>query len=147
MSNENFKFISFESGLERIAHARKELGLTEQNTTVLTSRDPFAQRIRESLSIRKLPAGFQKWQLPFALTGKGAQFFISVAQAGAGVEEHLHEEGDGIRVIVSGSIEYAGLELTAGDWMFIPQNVPYAFNAGKYGATMFYCYACCCVPN
>lgn len=146
MSQENFNFISFDAGLARIANARKELGLNDRNANIITSRDPIAERMRESLSIKKMPEGFQKWQLPFAFDAIGAQFFISVAQAGARVEEHYHEEGDGLRVILSGNIEYAGSELTAGDWMFIPKKERYSFTVGKYGASMFYCYACCCVP-
>lgn len=146
MSKASFDFISFEDGLHRVAEARRELGMAERTTQIVTSRDPSAERLREALKIAKLPAGFQKWQLPVAITETGAQFFMSVAQAGAAVEEHSHEEGDGLRVIISGSIDYAGQELTAGDWMFIPAKASYSFKVGHQGASMFYCYKCCCVP-
>lgn len=146
MSKASFNFISFEKGLQRIASARKRLGLEERATKIVTSRDLEAEKLVEQLQVSKLPIGFQKWQLPVAISETGAQFFMSVAQAGSAVEEHSHEEGDGLRVIVSGSIMYDGKELVAGDWMFIPAKAAYSFKVGRHGATMFYCYACCCVP-
>jgi uncharacterized RmlC-like cupin family protein len=142
-----FSFITFADGIARVAAARKQIGLEKRSNAVLTSRDPSSQRLVETLKVSRVPKGFTKWQLPFAFEGTGAQFFVSVAEPGAIVEEHFHEEGDGVRFIVGGSITYAGQELTAGDWMFIPEKVPYSFNVGRMGAIMCYCYACCCVPK
>ncbi|MCB0251634.1 MAG: cupin domain-containing protein, partial [Anaerolineae bacterium] len=62
-------------------------------------------------------------------------------------DEHAHSNGAAMRFIVSGSIEYAGTELTQGDWMFIPKDTSYSFKAGDMGAVMCYCYPCCCVPK
>ena len=70
--------------------------------------------------------------------------FISVGNPGTKVPRHIHKEGDGIRFIAGGSIIYNGQELVAGDWMFIPKGEAYEFQVGPYGATMGYCYACCC---
>ena len=46
-----------------------------------------------------------------------SNFFLSFAAPGIKVPEHSHDEGDGIRVILSGSLTYGGHQLTAGDWM------------------------------
>jgi hypothetical protein len=94
------------------------------------------------LPIRNVPEGFEKWQLPFVFD-KGL-FFITHAKPGTKAAEHSHDEGDGIRFIVSGSIHYKDHELGPGDWMFIPAKVPYSFTAGPRGASMCYCYCCCC---
>jgi hypothetical protein len=60
------------------------------------------------------------------------------------VPKHSHDEGDGIRIIMSGSIIYDGHELSGGDWMFIPKGVAYDFKVGPMGAALCYCYCCCC---
>jgi hypothetical protein len=70
--------------------------------------------------------------------------FITTAEPDVETPEHAHEEGDGIRFIAAGSIIYNGTELIAGDWMFVPRGVSYAFKAGPMGALMCYCYCCCC---
>lgn len=57
---------------------------------------------------------------------------------------HSHDEGDGFRFIVSGSILFDGRELHAGDWMFIPKGKTYSFKVGRSGVGICYCYACCC---
>jgi hypothetical protein len=49
-----------------------------------------------------------------------------------------------VRFIISGSIKYNGIELTAGDWMFVPKGEEYEFTVGPLGASMAYCYQCCC---
>jgi hypothetical protein len=111
-------------------------------TQIITSKDPIADKLKKALPIRNVPEGFEKWQLPFVFD-KGL-FFVTYAKAGTKAPEHSHDEGDGIRFIVSGSIKYKERELTAGDWMFIPAGVPYSFSVGDLGAIMCYCYCCCC---
>ncbi len=66
----------------------------------------------------ELPEGITKWQLPFYM--EGGQFFVTTAKAGVEVAEHSHDD-DGVRFIISGSIIYDGIELGAGDWMFLPK--------------------------
>jgi quercetin dioxygenase-like cupin family protein len=73
-----------------------------------------------------------------------SQLFLTIAAPETAAEEHSHDEGDGIRFITSGSIIYKGMELTAGDWMFIPKGEKYSFMTGRMGANMCYCYCCCC---
>ena len=119
---------------------------------VLTSRDPDAQTLMENLKLQGTEAGFEKWQLPvfFEKSGGdgegGAQFFITRGDSHAKVSPHAHDNGDAIRYIVSGSVLYEDQELVAGDWMFIPRDVPYSIEMGPFGAVMCYCYQCCCVP-
>jgi quercetin dioxygenase-like cupin family protein len=136
---------TFEQGLERIRRAVEGTGL-DQTRGIITSRDDRAREAQQTLKTSEVPDGFAKWQLPVYL-GKPSQLFITVAQPDAEAPEHSHDEGDGIRFIASGSIIYNNVELTTGDWMFIPAGTKYSFKAGAFGALMCYCYCCCCVPR
>jgi hypothetical protein len=133
---------TFEQGLERIRRAAERTGL-DQSSSIIISRDENAREAQQLLETDLVPDGFIKWQLPVYL-GKPSQLFITVAQANAEAPEHSHDQGDGIRFIAGGSIFYNDIELTAGDWMFIPAGQRYSFKAGQFGALMCYCYCCCC---
>jgi hypothetical protein len=134
--------LTFEQGLARIERAIEKAGL-KLTGRIVTSRDPGMAKLREALRTSNEPGGFQKYQLPVALRCE-SQMFLTVAQPGAKAPRHSHKEGDGIRFIAAGSIIYEGKELTANDWMFIPAGKGYSFEVGPHGATMFYCYCCCC---
>jgi hypothetical protein len=140
---EKFKatHISFAEGKARVDEALAEVG--HKGRTILTSRDKEAVELCNLLAIPKnqLPGGFVKWQLPFYL--EGGQFFITAGQPGAEVGEHSHDN-DGVRFIMSGSVYFDGIELDAGDWMFIPKGEKYKLKVGAMGVSMCYCYACCC---
>jgi hypothetical protein len=144
--NADLKFdpnqINFEQGLERIERGlhKAKVKLADR---VITSRDEDARKVTRLLQVDNVPAGFQKWQLPISLK-EPSQMFISTAAAYAKVPEHFHRDGDGVRFIISGSIIYKGVELTAGDWMFIPKGKSYSFEVGPLGASMCYCYCCSC---
>ena len=133
---------SFRACTERLEEAVKGAGLRTEGS-IITSRDAKAEDAVKALAIDNVPPGFQKWQLPVWLN-KPSHLFMTVAEPGAHSTKHSHDDGDGIRFIVSGSISYNGQELTAGDWMFIPAGVPYSFEVGRLGAVMCYCYCCCC---
>jgi quercetin dioxygenase-like cupin family protein len=133
--------VTFDEGVERLRRATAKAGLDVGR--VVTSRDPEARAAQELLAVTNIPGGFTKWQLPVYLQS-ASQLFISVGQAGADVPEHSHDDGDGIRFIVGGSIIYRDQELTTGDWMFIPAGQKYSFKVGPLGAVMCYCYCCCC---
>jgi hypothetical protein len=133
--------LSFEDGLRRIDEARG--GADVAPNAILTSRDEPVMQALDALRVDNVPAGFTKWQLPVALRCE-TQMFVTVAEPGAKVPAHSHDDGDGVRFIAGGSIVYDGKELTAGDWMFIPAGSKYSFEVGRYGATMCYCYCCCC---
>jgi hypothetical protein len=135
---------SFEDCMERVRTVQERIGL-DPKKAILTSRDPMAREGQRLLSVSNVPDdGFSKWQLPVSLD-KPAHLFITYGQPNIEVPEHSHDEGDGIRFIASGSIVYHDQELTAGDWMFVPAGIPYAFKTGPFGAVMCYCYLCCCV--
>ncbi|GGU47417.1 cupin domain-containing protein [Streptomyces violascens] len=132
---------TFDEGLERIQRVIAELSLDTRR--IVTSRDPKVLQARKPLETKAVPSGFRKWQLPIHLDGPSLAFF-TIAEPNAVAPEHSHEEGDGIRIITSGSINYNGQELSDGDWMFVPKGERYSFTVGPNGAHMFYCYRCCC---
>jgi hypothetical protein len=134
--------LTYKEGLERIRRASKEAGI-KLGRGILTSRDPDVLKITNLLKVDNIPDGFQKWQLPLSLE-RPSQMYISAGASFTNVAEHSHNEGDGIRFIMSGSIFYKGQELTTGDWMFIPAGEPYSFEVGPFGTLMCYCYCCCC---
>ncbi|EWZ43562.1 hypothetical protein IWW34DRAFT_744967 [Fusarium oxysporum f. sp. albedinis] len=142
MSTFKPQHISFADGVERIDEALAKVGY-KKNSRILTSRDKEAVALCNLLGVprEQLPAGFTKWQLPFYLDG--GQFFITSTAPNAEVDEHSHDN-DGVRFIMSGSVYYDGIELNAGDWMYIPKEKRYSLQVGPLGASMCYCYACCC---
>jgi hypothetical protein len=143
---EEFKatHIPFDEGVKRVNNALSEVG-HKLGSRIFTSRDTDVVKLCNLLAIDDgLPKGMTKWQLPFYL--ERGQFFMTTGRAGVKVGEHSHDE-DGVRFIISGSIVYDGIELSAGDWMFLPKDERYSFKVGIHGVTMGYCYACCCVPT
>lgn len=134
--------MTFKEGVERLTAAAEKIGFDWQ-TRITTSRDPNAKSAVSLLRVANVPAGFTKFQLPVFMR-QPSQLFVSVGVPDTDVPEHSHDEGDGFRYIVAGSIIYDGKELAAGDWMYIPARKRYAFKVGPYGATMLYCYECCC---
>lgn len=135
--------LSFDDCVQRLRAAAEKVGL-DQKKEILTSRDKAVQDATRLLEVTNLPdSGFTKWQLPVFLDCK-SQMFMTTAAPGIEAPEHSHDEGDGIRFIISGSIHYNGQELTEGDWMFIPAGARYSFQVGRMGACMCYCYCCCC---
>lgn len=135
--------LTFEDGLRRIEKAISQAGGRFAKDRIITSRNAEVMRVVDLLKVENVPNGFKKWQLPVHLDGP-SQFFISVAAPDVAVPTHSHDEGDGFRYIVGGSIIYDGQELVAGDWMFIPKGVPYDFKTGPFGSIFCYCYQCCC---
>ncbi|MGZ3617909.1 MAG: cupin domain-containing protein [Ktedonobacteraceae bacterium] len=138
----NPNVLTFEEGLKRLHRILAKEGLDPQKR-ITTSRDEKVANLREVLKVTNVPKGFQKWMLPVYMTSP-SQLYISVAEPHAEVPLHSHDEGDGIRFMISGSINYNGQELTAGDWMYIPKGAQYSMKAGPFGAAMCYCYCCCC---
>jgi hypothetical protein len=138
---------TFQEGIERVKKAIKEHGITLAKGQIITSKDAGFSKLGETLKCPSptLPSGFVKFQLPVYFEGgPGSQFYLSIGNPYTKVGKHSHDEGDGLRYIVSGSITYENKELQQGDWMFIPKGASYSFQVGPRGATMFYCYQCCC---
>jgi hypothetical protein len=134
--------LTFEEGIKRLDSILKKEGIDPQHH-ITTSRDKEAEHLREVLKITNVPKGFQKWMLPVYLTS-ASQLYISMAEPNVEVPSHSHDEGEGIRFMISGSIMYNGKELTAGDWMYIPKGAQYSMKVGPLGALMCYCYCCSC---
>jgi len=133
--------VTFAEGAVRVQGVLARLKI-DTSKAIMTSRDPVAKRLRELLPVSNVPKGFSKYQLPFVMSD--SQLFVTFASPNAEVAEHSHDEGDGIRFIADGSVIYKDIELTAGDWMFIPKGVKYAIRMGARGAVMCYCYCCSC---
>ncbi|HEX8071276.1 MAG TPA: hypothetical protein VF546_15075 [Pyrinomonadaceae bacterium] len=144
MSKFNPNEATFEDGVKRIQEALKVSGLNV-GKKIVTSQDKEMVKVVNLLATDNVPKGFKKWQLPFVFDR--SQLFISVGNPDVKVDEHSHDEGDGIRFIMSGSIYYGKTELKAGDWMYIPKGTKYSFTVGPVGTLMCYCYECCCVPR
>lgn len=140
----NPNLMTFLQGEEKVKHACKEANL-RVSKKIITSRDENAIAAVNLLSVDNIPGGFKKWQLPFVM--ERSQLFISIGSPDAKVPDHSHDEGDGIRFIMSGSIYYDGKELTGGDWMYIPKGVKYSMVVGPLGVAMCYCYCCCCAGS
>lgn len=134
---------TFEQGLQRIREALAKNNMSGIQKKIVTSRDPGVDKVLADLETKNVPSGFKKFQLPVYQDGP-TQLFLSIGSPDTNVPEHSHDEGDGFRYIASGSIIYRNVELTAGDWMFIPKGAKYGLKIGKLGATMFYCHQCCC---
>ncbi|MFG2142756.1 cupin domain-containing protein [Streptomyces sp. NPDC048696] len=129
----------FDEALAHIRHAASKAELNLEG--IITSKSPGVEEATKALTV-EAPRGFRKWQLPVYLDGPAIEY-LTVADPGASVGRHSHQ-GDGIRYIMSGSIIFNGTELTTGDWMYIPANVEYAFETGRFGAVMSSKYQCCC---
>jgi hypothetical protein len=140
MAKFNPNQVSFYEGAVRAEGVARKLKI--DRSRILTSQDKRLDEIKRELRVTNVPDGFRKYQLPFVFDK--AQFFISYAPADADVPSHSHDEGDAVRFILDGSISHDGVELKSGDWMYIPQGVAYQLKIGPRGATMGYCYQCCC---
>ena len=127
--------LTFEQGSERIREALRKAEVDIENT-IVTSRDPWAERLREELRMTNQPSGVAMWQLPVVLNQ--SLLFLQVLEPGAQVPEHEHVRAAVFRLVISGSIHYDGKELTAGDWMYVPRGQSYSFSAGSAGATVMY---------
>lgn len=134
--------LTYDEGIERI-HAALKAARVRLGNEIVTSRNPRVRKVMDSLRVKNIPNGFKKWQLPVYLDSP-SQMYLSIGAPDTVVPRHSHQEGDGIRVIIGGSIIYNRVELTEGDWMFIPKGKPYDFKVGPGGASMFYCYCCSC---
>lgn len=141
MSNFNPNARTLAACLATIADAQKRLNI--DTSKILTSRDAAANKAKTELACTSVPNGFSKWLLPINTTGE-ATFYLSFGAPNTTVDEHSHDEGPGLRVIMFGSIIYEGQELVAGDWMYLPAAAKYKFRVGPMGVGQFYCYQCCC---
>lgn len=134
------RVIEGKPGAARIKTALRRRGVNVSKR-VITSRDPGMDEIRYELRRTDMPPGIQSWQLPVILENCPVFFFLTVAEPGAVVPIHSHKR-DLIRFVLSGSIITNGIELKAGDWMFVPKGVEYGYSAAlNPGAIICHGYA------
>jgi hypothetical protein len=136
--------LTLKEGLHLVKEIQADLRL--DSSKIFTSRQAGNLYANKKALVTNVPNGFNKVILPFS-TSKEATFYLSSGAPNAKVPKHSHEEGEGIRFIVSGSIIFEGQELSEGDWMYMPAKAPYEFTVGPRGVTMCYCYCCCCAPR
>ncbi|HYL08798.1 MAG TPA: cupin domain-containing protein [Candidatus Udaeobacter sp.] len=114
------------AGVDRIREALKRHNISTEGR-VVTSREPGMDLVRLDLMRENMAPGITSWQLP--IWGEGPSFyFITSTAPGAVVPEHAHKR-DLFRVVISGSMYVSGVELKAGDWMYVPKGVPYSYSA------------------
>jgi quercetin dioxygenase-like cupin family protein len=128
-------------GVLRVKKACKDLGVTF-GKKIVTSRDRSMPALLEKLRRTTLPPGFEQWQLPIILGGgnRPVMFFVTVGSPNAKLPHHRHRNDSLFRIVLSGSITYNGIELTSGDWMYVPTGQPYSFKAGKSGCVIMHTY-------
>ena len=131
-------------GIELIKRVQSDLGLSQD--VIFTSIDVARAGGHSDLQVTNIPSGFSKTMLPFFTDG-AATFYLSSGAPGSVVPRHSHEEGAGVRFIVSGSIRYGDQILREGDWMLMPAGAEYEFTVGQTGVTMIYCYRCTCIQR
>src|SRR5215831_17763785 len=103
--------LTFEQGCERIREALRKAEVDIENT-IVTSRDPWAERLREAGRMTNQPSGVAMWQLPVVLNQ--SLLFLQELEPGAVVPEHKHVQAAVFRLVISGSIHYNGIELKVG---------------------------------
>jgi len=134
--------MTFAQGVQRVEAACKASGL-DLAKDIVTSKDTAVKKTIGNLTVKNIPGGFSKFQLPVIFDGP-TQTYMSFGAPNTVVPLHSHDEGAGLRVIMFGSILFKGQELTSGDWMYIPAGKKYEFEVGPMGVGVFYCYRCCC---
>jgi len=128
-------------GVKRVRDALRPHG-HDIGQRVLTSKDSDMEDILNRLNRNDgMPPGFQQWQLPVGIgDNRTVLAFMTDADAGAVLPTHSHD-ADIFRMVVSGSLQYNGVWLSAGDWMFIPKNTRYQYTAASNpGVRTLHCY-------
>ena len=115
------------------------------NTGVLCSRDPEVIAAKPEL-IDLIPShfpGVKRWFLPVApfmpSNGKGhfSAYTTCLASGATIAPRRLDTDIGALKVVVSGSIEFRGRSLTAGDWIWLPVGETYDYSAKKLGSVVF----------
>ena len=108
---------------------------------IVTSREPGMKEVMQKLKRKNMPEGIDKWQLPIIIGGERPAFlFLTSCRPNAEVPEHIHPDDTITRVVINGSVVISGVELTHGDWFFVPKGIPYSYCVGPYGAAILHIY-------
>ncbi len=131
-------------GIREIKEALAKLGKQDLGDKIVTSRDPGMEDLTELLRRENMPEGVEKWMLPVTAGGmepKHPSFvFLIRVKPGAVVPKHVHKNDSLFRIVVSGSVIQNGIELTSGDWTYIPVGKSYSYTAGKSGVFLMHTY-------
>jgi quercetin dioxygenase-like cupin family protein len=133
--------MTLKEGLELVKEIQADLRL--DTSKIFTSKQAGNLYKNKKALVTNVPGGFSKIMLPIS-TSKEATFYISAGAPNTEAPKHSHDEGEGIRIIMSGSIIFDGQELSEGDWMYVPPKAQYSFKVGPRGCLLCYCYCCCC---
>ena len=115
------------------------------NTGVLCSRDPEVIAAKPELT-DLIPAhfpGVKRWFLPVAplmpsdSNGRFSAYTSCLASGAAITPRRLDTNIGTLKVVVSGSIEFRGRSLTAGDQIWLPAGETYDYSAEKLGSVLF----------
>lgn len=128
-------------GVRRVRQVLESLKL-ELGREIVTSRDPKIRKVVERLRRDTLPNGFQQWQLPIILGGgdRPVMSFLTVGAPNTVLPVHRHKNDCLFRIVLSGSIMFGKVELSSGDWMYIPTGKSYSFAAGPFGCVVMHLY-------
>ncbi|PTM92869.1 hypothetical protein [Mycoplana dimorpha] len=131
------------NGVLFVKEALENAGIGPFGKEVVTSRHPKMREVERSLRRPNMPEGIIKTQLPLIISeGRPSFLFITFSEPDIHVPRHMHPDDAITRVIMSGSITLEGVELTMGDWAYVPNTVPYSYTAGPYGAVILHIYNC-----
>lgn len=129
--------------LDKLIH---QLGQdAKTNRGVLCSRDPEVIAAKPELT-DLIPAhfpGVKRWFLPVGPlmpsdgTGRFSAYTSCLASGAAITPRQLDADIGALKVVVSGSIEFRGRSLTAGDWVWLPAGETYGYRAEKLGSVLF----------
>ena len=133
-------------GLVREGYTREELQAAGISPTIVTSFDDISQRAEDMFALETpFGSGIRKWQLPIDMMP--IRIAKTVFPPKTEVRAHVHPEdtpsdpGGGLRIVISGSVQFKGQKFTAGDWFFVPNGEPYAFITDDENDTViFYTY-------
>ena len=131
-------------GILEIKEALAKLGKQDLGDRIVTSRDPGMEDLTRLLRRDNMPEGVEKWMLPVTAGGmkpKHPSFvFMIRVEPSAVVPKHFHKNDSIFRIVVSGSVIQDGIELTSGDWTYVPVGKAYSYTAGKSGALLMHTY-------
>src|SRR5947207_8061748 len=104
------KHLSFQEGTNRTLALMEKYKI--DLSKIITSKDGNVVELTKELHAGKngVPDGFVKWQLPFFFPS-GCLNYLSFGAPNAKVDEHSHDEGQQLRIIMHGSISYKGVTL------------------------------------
>lgn len=125
-------------GIRRVRDALREAGVPESGITLST--DEAVRKAAQRLVSSHVPAGFSQHQIPAILAGSDTMHFLTRAEPHADFPEHVHQDDDGLRLVIAGSITFRGTVLGPGDWFHVPRGEAYAFTAGDEGCLLYHVY-------